>query len=95
MFKYKQKQSILLWSVPMLRLLLTLILSMYLLSSASAQDAPLTIGYQGFITDQADQVINGSYPITFRLYNASSGGTMIWEERHGSVNVVDAVIVVL
>jgi hypothetical protein len=42
---------------------------------------PRTISYQGILTDNNDVIVpDGSYSITFRLYDAASGGTMLWEE---------------
>ena len=68
---------------------LALILTLIFTATVAAQEIPLTLGYQGYLTDQADQPITGSYPMTFRLYNAASGGALVWEERHGSVDVVE------
>ena len=71
------------------RILLALLFTLFCSSAVVAQDAPLTMGYQGYLTDQADRPITGSYPMTFRIYNAANGGQIIWEERHGSVDVVE------
>ena len=38
---------------------------------------PLTLGYQGQLTDLAHQPISGERDLTFRLYNAQVGGEMI------------------
>lgn len=41
---------------------------------------PEKISYQGVLTDNSGNPLNGSYSITFKLYNTSSGGTALWQE---------------
>jgi len=42
---------------------------------------PRTLSYQGIVTDAAGELKpDGSYSFTFRLYDASSGGTVLWTE---------------
>ncbi len=48
---------------------------------------PHQINYQGKITDAAGVGLDGTYSITFRIYDVSSGGTELWSENHPSVNV--------
>ena len=75
---------------------LAFMLSLAALCLGSAQlyaqaPAPLTMGYQGFLTDLADQPVNDRYTITFRLYGAPQQGEPLWEERHDGLEVVDGV----
>ena len=50
-------------------------------ASVSFADIPNTLNYQGRLMDQSGQpVTEGQYTVTFRLYAAASGGTMVWEE---------------
>jgi hypothetical protein len=57
-----------------------LILSLFLVSLGYA-DIPKTLNYQGRLMNAVGQpVIDGQYNVTFRLYTAVSGGTMVWEE---------------
>ena len=52
-------------------------------STAFAQtDIPRTISHQGVLVDSTtgNPVDDGSYDITFRLYESSSGGTAVWTE---------------
>ena len=53
------------------------------------QPEPLTMAYQGYVTDLSRQALNGERDITFRLYNARVGGDVVWTEEQESVNVVD------
>ena len=47
---------------------------------ASAQ-IPRLVNYQGVLTDDMGAVVSdGSYNMTFRLYDAPSGGSHLWEE---------------
>ena len=38
------------------------------------------MSYQGRLTDAAGQPLSGNYAFTFRLYNASTGGTSVYTE---------------
>jgi len=50
--------------------------------------APGLISYQGFLADSSgDPVADGSYPMTFAIYDAGSGGLLIWQESQSSVAV--------
>ncbi|MCC6602435.1 MAG: hypothetical protein IT327_04455 [Anaerolineae bacterium] len=58
--------------------------------------APSVISFQGFLTDSGGEpVADGSYPMQFGLYSASSGGSAIWAESHGSVAVSQGYFAVL
>ncbi len=42
---------------------------------------PQTIAYQGVLTDASGTVVaDGNYSLTFKLYEAASGGSVIWTE---------------
>ena len=57
------------------------VFSVVLLSLPLWAAAPATIGYQGVLTDNNNQVVNdGSHSLTFKLYTASSGGSALWTE---------------
>ncbi len=60
-------------------ILLTTLL-MLTATSALAQ-IPQTMSYQGVLSDEAgNAVADGSYVLSFALYEASEGGTAIWQE---------------
>jgi len=52
---------------------------------------PHLINYQGRLTNASSQPITGSRSITFRIYDASAGGNLLWQESHLSVTVADGV----
>ena len=56
-------------------------------STISKAQVPSTINFQGVLTDTSDDPIEGSFDITFRMYDAVLDGNMIWEELHSSVLV--------
>jgi len=65
----------------MRRLLMLFSLFFLLTVSLTQAQIPQTINYQGVLTDNAGQVVaDDNYALTFRLYDALSGGNMLWEE---------------
>jgi hypothetical protein len=45
------------------------------------------ISYQGWLTDPAGNPLDGTYTMRFRLYDAETGGTMLWDSGDQSVSV--------
>jgi len=60
------------------------------ISGAFAQ-VPQAINYQSFLTDSNGDPVNGIVSIIFRIYDAESGGTELWNDTH-SVNVTDGIL---
>jgi hypothetical protein len=58
--------------------------------AAAAQAAvPPTISYQGVLTDAGGNLVpDGSYDMTFRIYDVASGGTALFTEPHTGANQV-------
>ena len=50
--------------------------------------APSIVPYQGSITDTSDEPLNGTFDMTFSLYDAPSGGVPLWSESHVGPNAV-------
>jgi microcystin-dependent protein len=64
-----------------MRKLILIIIAFLLMSTNSFADIPKTLNYQGRLMNTVGQPVNdGQYSVTFRLYAAVSGGTMVWEE---------------
>jgi microcystin-dependent protein len=61
---------------------LLLISISFLRSETTAQTSPLLrFSIQGTLKDgMAMSIPDGTYPLTFKLYNAPTGGTIIWQE---------------
>ena len=62
--------------------------------SAAPQVAPASqvntglLSYQGYLTDASGEPLSGDVDITFRLYDAPSGGAALWTEAHTNANAV-------
>ena len=54
-------------------------------------DVPDRINFQGKLLDTNHVPRNGSYSMTFRIWDATSGGNEIWNETQGSVSVSNGV----
>ncbi|MBN1426557.1 hypothetical protein JXA88_18570 [Candidatus Fermentibacteria bacterium] len=56
------------------------------LAGAARGEIPLMISYQGRVTDAGGvPVSDDTYTMSFRLFNASSGGTQVWESGDVSI----------
>jgi hypothetical protein len=68
-------------------LILVMLVSVLGVGPASAQ-APQMITYQGLLTDNAGGAgADGDYSLTFRIFNAETGGTELWSETQPTVAV--------
>ena len=66
---------------PIIRLTLFILLSSFFLLSPPASAAPTTMNFQGRLLDTTGTpVADGLYNMQFKLYDASSGGTLLWSE---------------
>jgi len=84
-------------------LLVSLIFTHFLLGSLCYAEIPEKLNYQGVLKDSQGAVVpDGTYTMTFRIYNVASGGSPLWEETQdvsvskgvfnvvlGSVNPLD------
>ena len=58
-------------------------------------EVPRLIRFQGKVTDIEGAPLNGSYNITFRVYDAESGGTLLWSETQSAIPVNSGIFTVL
>jgi hypothetical protein len=56
---------------------------------------PRLINYQGRLTDVSGQPLNGSYNVTFRIYDAQTAGSLLWQETHSGLVVQKGIFSVL
>ena len=55
-----------------------------------AQDAaPVTMTYQGTLTDAGGVPVDGSRALIFRLFDARDGGAAVWTETHPDVSIAE------
>jgi hypothetical protein len=72
----------------MRNLLISLVMVLVLGLGLASGQVPQMITYQGLLTDDAaSPVADGSYNLTFRIYDAETGGTELWSETQPSVAV--------
>ena len=63
----------------------------FLLASGIVLAVPGVVTYQGKLTNPDGTIVgNGTYSVTFSIYDVSSGGTALWSETQ-TVNVVDGI----
>ena len=56
-----------------------------IVSSALAAQVPRLLNYQGKLTDKNNVPLDGTYPMTFRIYDADTAGNRLWEEIQSAV----------
>jgi hypothetical protein len=71
---------------------ITGIIVLVILVSSALADIPRLISYQGRLTDNSgNPVTDGSYQVRFRVYDAASGGSTLWDNGSVSVTVTNGV----
>ncbi len=58
---------------------LTVVISLLLVGIAAA-DIPRLVNFQGYLVDDQDTPLTGEYGVTFRIYDNSTGGKVLWSE---------------
>jgi len=58
-------------------------------------EVPHLINYQGRLTDTGGIPLNGSYNLTFRIYDAETAGNLLWEETQTGVVINKGIFAVL
>jgi microcystin-dependent protein len=48
---------------------------------------PHLLNYQGRLTDSSGKPLDGSYNLTFRIYDAETAGNLLWEEIWQGINI--------
>ena len=51
--------------------------------------APNLVNYQGRLMDSGGAPVNGSVPVTLRVYSQDAGGSLLWSQAVGSVAVTN------
>ncbi len=75
-----------------LALVLAAVSLLALLHAPVRAQVPQTLSYQGVLTDVGGAIApDGNYDVTFRLYSAASGGSLLWVESHTGANAVQVV----
>lgn len=66
-----------------------------LAASPSWSEIPHMMNYNGMLTDDAGNPLNGSYDLTFAIYDVDAGGTASWIETHYEVPIEDGLVSVV
>ena len=71
---------------------ITLVLTMCSLLTNTLHAVPMTINYQGHLTDtQGIQLDSVSVRIVFKIFDAQTDGNLLWSEEHPSITVTKGV----
>jgi len=63
--------------------------------SVSYAAIPHLINYQGRLTDKDGAPLNGSYELTFRIYDAESAGNLLWQATHTGIVIQKGIFSIL
>lgn len=77
------------WKLKLLLIGAILIGGFMLLPQQAYSAIPQILTYQGKLVSFEGQPLNGTYNMTFNIYNSSSGGSPIWGETHTAVPVTN------
>jgi len=64
------------------QIIILLLTICYLPLAFSYAAVPHLINYQGRLTDSSGTPLNGTYDLTFRIYDAEAAGNLLWQETH-------------
>ncbi|PIQ89934.1 MAG: hypothetical protein COV72_00475 [Candidatus Omnitrophica bacterium CG11_big_fil_rev_8_21_14_0_20_42_13] len=76
-------------------LILATVAVLFFMVTSAYTAVPRLIRFQGKVTDTQGAPLNGSYNITFRVYDAASGGALLWSETQSAIPVNNGVFTVL
>lgn len=75
-------------------LLLTLAVAWLLLGASLGHTVPQLINYQGRLVDSGGSPVTGTKSIAFTIYDAATGGSILWQETQ-SIQITDGLFNVL
>jgi hypothetical protein len=75
---------------------LLMITTVFLLTQLAQAQPPSLLNYQGVLKDVAGKAVpDGTYQLTFNLYNVAIGGTTLWTEVHPTAATVQGIFNVI
>ena len=63
-----------------LHIIIMVMFALGICMSAAMADVPGQMRFQGFVTDQEGEPLEGDFSVTFRIYDAATEGNVIWEQ---------------
>ncbi len=79
----------------MKKILLTIVLSFLLAATIAQATIPEFITLQGRLSDTNNNPLNGNYDFDLKIYDAASGGTLIWSETQNDIPVANGIFNIL
>jgi hypothetical protein len=80
----------------MKKLLVGVVIGAFLLAASVCwAEIPHMINYQGMLTSDAGDPLNGSYDLNFKIYGSESGDDSLWWEYHSGVTVTEGLFNVI
>ncbi|MGH8016188.1 MAG: hypothetical protein ACREBV_08360, partial [Candidatus Zixiibacteriota bacterium] len=73
----------------MRNIIISLLAVVLMAASAAVETVPQIMSYQGRLIDASGTPANGSFDMTFRIYDSAVGGNLLWEEVHPGVFVTN------
>ncbi len=70
-----------------MKLLNIIIFFVFVIISFNWGQVPRQISYQGYLTDNSGQPLSGTKTLTFRFYNAETGGNLLYTDVQDSVDI--------
>lgn len=77
------------------KLILLILLSVIVLTLASYAAIPHLINFQGKATDTNGAPLNGTYNLTFKIYDHATAGNLEWQETHQNLAMINGIFGVL
>lgn len=74
---------------------LTIIAFLALASSPCWAEIPHLVNYQGMLTSDTGDPLNGTFDLNFKIYGSESGNDSLWWEYHSGVTVTDGLFNVI
>lgn len=75
--------------------IILILLHLVTFSVPAYAEIPRYMQFQGKVTDAEDTPLNGTYKLTFRIYDVETDGTPMWKETHDAVEVENGVFSVV
>ena len=72
-----------------------ILITLFILVSAAQAEVPHLINYQGRLTNSNGDPLKGAHNITFRIYDAQTAGSILWQEAHSGIVVQKGVFSIL
>jgi len=79
----------------MKKIVISLFIILLLTTIIFAEAIPKKINFQGRVTDNNNIPYNGSYSMTFRIYDSLTGGNLLWNETQNNITVVKGLYSIL